>query len=334
VALGAAPRPAEHLAALGDAVEPLAPPSRQLQLVPEGMDAVAWELLSLDARAKLAAGEKLSKSERQAEVRVLLPALRSLERVGAVLNVSHTTIKKDRGELGIAPNPVGQPRKHPPPEPRPCWNCGKVFEPLPGNRGHYCDRDCANAAKSVYPDPVERPCEHCGESFMPKRNEIDRRYCGKPCADAAKAKYPPPEPRACARRNCDVVFTPKHPSAAANGEGLYCSRRCTAIASSLSMKFVAAAWYWTHPSRLRWRGRLAPAVATEKGKKVGRKFEKVDAEKAARILRLADERRLDGKPRHSQRTIARMVGVSRGSVQNVIKNRARVVVHFALDDVA
>jgi hypothetical protein len=95
-----------------------------------------------------------------------------------------------------------------------------------------------------------------------------------------------------------------------------------------------ADWYWHRFGSTKKAGQLAKVIAESEGKKVGPAFSAVDAEKARRILKLADEKRPDGKPRHSQRAIARLVGVSRGCVENVLRNREGVISHFRLDEVA
>jgi hypothetical protein len=95
-----------------------------------------------------------------------------------------------------------------------------------------------------------------------------------------------------------------------------------------------ASFYWARFKDTRQAGRLAKEIATARGKKVGAPFSAVDDEVARRILKLDAETSTDGRKRHSQRAIARIVGVSRGAVENVLRNREGVVSHFMLDEVA
>lgn len=94
-----------------------------------------------------------------------------------------------------------------------------------------------------------------------------------------------------------------------------------------------ARWAHTRHGSTRFYGRANRELAAAKGNKVGPRFTEVDVVKAEKILRLSDEKNADGKPRHSQRTIARMVGVSRSSVRNVLANREGVMAHFLIEKV-
>ena len=76
----------------------------------------------------------------------------------------------------------------------------------------------------------------------------------------------------------------------------------------------------------------AKEIAAGRDKKIGAPFRTIDATKAERILKLEAERKPNGQRRHSERAIARIVGVSKTSVHNAIVNRQGVIDHFSLHD--
>jgi DNA-binding XRE family transcriptional regulator len=85
---------------------------------------------------------------------------------------------------------------------------------------------------------------------------------------------------------------------------------------------IAAKFYARFGSTAAY-GWAAPERAREKGKQPGMPEHKrvVTPEKRERILKLAAELKSDGKPRHSQRAIARIVGVTRGSVEHELRKQ-------------
>lgn len=74
-----------------------------------------------------------------------------------------------------------------------------------------------------------------------------------------------------------------------------------------------AAWYYAKHKSTVGYGRLASAIAKKRGVPVGRPSEKLTDEKRERIHKLAAQGR-------SQRTIGRIVGLSRGSVEHVLRS--------------
>jgi hypothetical protein len=79
-----------------------------------------------------------------------------------------------------------------------------------------------------------------------------------------------------------------------------------------------ATWYYRRFNSTKMYGRVAPALAASNGKTTGKPREVLTDEKERRIVKLASEVRTDGRRRHSQEGIARIVGCSRGLVRHVL----------------
>jgi predicted nucleic acid-binding Zn ribbon protein len=273
------------------------------------------------------AANKEAVAERRQRAASLYAQGMSLEDVGGELGVSGVLVARDLATLGVARRTVGQPRKHPKPQERECAlaGCQLRFTPGDNNRDQrFCTREHAAEAKALYPKPSPRRCVVCGEEFIPPRNRPDQKTCGKGCADVERAKYPQPEPRECAHPDCHVVFTPAHPSAAVEGEGVYCSDACRDSAPQRREKIrlfqredwdkhgVASAGLtdtFGPDAKKRWKGRRA---ARTRASGITRRYTELQARG---VIQLAQSDTTLGYGRLSQRT-----GLTEMQVRTIVKH--------------
>ena len=75
------------------------------------------------------------------------------------------------------------------PEPKPCAQCGTVFEPgAIGNRDLFCSNKCKSANRRASGvDNVERVCCVCGEQFSANRYSKVK-TCSRSCGASARAR--------------------------------------------------------------------------------------------------------------------------------------------------
>lgn len=231
----------------------------------------------------------------RAEVARLYPDLRNQRKIAEALGVGQSTVGRHLRALGIAQPPAGRPVKYPPVQ---LGVCG-----TPGCTDPECDLPYGTC--------------HC-----------DSRRCWRTTPIAGKSDR---RRRHIKGKHC--LFVRGHDRLSDEGRRIQSAGMTAKMNALHADPQRKAKWAYRRHGSTRLYGRANRELAARKGKKVGPKFTEVDVVKAEKILGLSDEKNADGKPRHSQRAIARMVGVSRSSVRNVLANRGGVMAHFLIEKV-
>jgi DNA-binding CsgD family transcriptional regulator len=283
------------------------------------------------SRANVAASvERIA--ERRRHVAELCEQGLSNRAIAVRLGVALVSVQKDRRVLGIAA-PTGAPRRLPRPDQRTCRleGCDATFTPnardAARGQGDYCSREHSNQARRIHPKVGDRVCAlpECGSAFTARDAHAARgwgRYCSADCHNEGQRVYPDPGERVCARPGCERTFRPGGPRVA-RGFGTYCSRSCgahdrwhrTRHGIVPTLEGLRSLGTLKGKTLEQWYGRASKEIAAARRRSVGAAAHrdldrlKVDDEKLDRIIKLAHQG-------HSQRAIARMVGVSRGSVQH------------------